>query len=126
MAKTGSAALLLWCQKCTDGYPNVKIENFHISWRSGLGGYIFSTAPNAPGFCAIIHHFYPDALDFKSLSPANILRNNELGAYALFCCYFLWRQTHFEIVGKLFDPTKLAPDNCQLLRRLRSWGYRSS
>jgi hypothetical protein len=36
------------------------------SWRNGLG------------FCAIIHHFRPDLIDFDSLDPNDVYGNNEL------------------------------------------------
>lgn len=49
------------------GYKNVDIQNFHTSWRTGLG------------FCAIIHKFRPDLIDFNSLDPTKMLENNELG-----------------------------------------------
>lgn len=53
----GKKGLLLWCQRVTEGYPKCgkSIKNFSGSWRSGLG------------FCAIIHHFRPDCLDFDAL-----------------------------------------------------------
>lgn len=50
------------------GYKNVDIQNFHTSWRSGLG------------FCAILHKFRPELIDFDSLEPSKMLENNELGA----------------------------------------------
>lgn len=42
------------------------------------------------GFCAIIHHFYPETLDYAALSPSNLLRNNELGNHLTF-----WRCFNF-------------------------------
>jgi hypothetical protein len=44
-ALSAKEALLYWCQKCTQGYDNVNIENFTSSWKNGLG------------FAAILHHF---------------------------------------------------------------------
>lgn len=46
-----------WCQMKTRGYENVKIENFSTSWSDGMA------------FCALIHHFLPDAFDFTKLTP---------------------------------------------------------
>jgi actinin alpha len=67
--QTGKNGLLLWCQKTTAGYANVKVENFHTSWRSGLA------------FCAIIHYFEPAAIDYQALKPENMLRNNQIGVF---------------------------------------------
>lgn len=36
---------------------NVKLENFSTSWADGLA------------FCALVHHFLPDAFDYSKLSP---------------------------------------------------------
>jgi len=60
---TAKEGLLLWCQKKTEGYPNVKVENFHVSFKSGLA------------FCALIHRFRPDLLDFYALDPSNVEKN---------------------------------------------------
>jgi len=29
-------ALLLWCQRMVEGYPNIQISDFNKSWTSGL------------------------------------------------------------------------------------------
>ena len=62
MAVKGAKALEVWARRVTDGYPNVKITNMSSSWKNGLG------------FCAIIHRFRPDLIDFNSLDPAQIER----------------------------------------------------
>lgn len=67
MKATGKAALLLWCQNNTQNYKNVDVKNFHTSWRNGLA------------FCALIHNFHPEALNFDALNPNNALENNKIG-----------------------------------------------
>ncbi|XP_005384535.1 PREDICTED: EH domain-binding protein 1-like protein 1 isoform X2 [Chinchilla lanigera] len=60
-----SQSLLEWCQEVTTGYRGVRITNFTTSWRNGLA------------FCAILHRFYPDKIDYASLDPLNIKQNNK-------------------------------------------------
>ncbi|GFU42959.1 EH domain-binding protein 1 [Nephila pilipes] len=55
--------LLTWCKEVTKGYKGVNVTNMTTSWRNGLA------------FCAVIHHFHPDLIDFESLSPHNIKEN---------------------------------------------------
>ncbi|EEB14699.1 conserved hypothetical protein [Pediculus humanus corporis] len=58
--------LLQWCQSKTKEYKNIQIENFSTSWSNGLA------------FCALIHHFRPEAFDYDSLSPNERRKNFEL------------------------------------------------
>ncbi|KAK4047110.1 hypothetical protein OIO90_006312 [Microbotryomycetes sp. JL221] len=48
--------LLLWCQRRTEPYPEVNIENFSKSFQDGLA------------FCALIHRHRPELLDWDLLS----------------------------------------------------------
>ncbi|XP_011156025.1 smoothelin [Solenopsis invicta] len=58
--------LLAWCRSKTKEYDNVQLDNFSTSWNNGLA------------FCALIHHFRPDAFDYNSLRPENRRKNFEL------------------------------------------------
>ncbi|XP_047660739.1 EH domain-binding protein 1-like protein 1 isoform X14 [Tachysurus fulvidraco] len=62
---SSSQSLLQWCQDVTQGYRGVKVTNFSTSWRNGLA------------FCAILHHFHPDKIDFDALEPQDIKLNNK-------------------------------------------------
>ena len=44
----------------------MNVTNFSTSWNDGLA------------FCALIHNFYPEAFDFKELSPKNRRHNFNL------------------------------------------------
>merc|ERR1712077_30855 len=48
-------AIMIWCQCRTREYDNVNIQDFTNSWADGLA------------FCALIHNFFPNAFDFRSL-----------------------------------------------------------
>ncbi|XP_017282528.1 EH domain-binding protein 1-like protein 1 isoform X7 [Kryptolebias marmoratus] len=58
-------SLLEWCQEVTQGHKGVKINNFTTSWRNGLA------------FCAILHHFHPEKINFEMLDPYDIKHNNK-------------------------------------------------
>ncbi|XP_056140176.1 EH domain-binding protein 1-like protein 1 isoform X4 [Lampris incognitus] len=62
---SSSQSLLQWCQEITQSYQGVKVTNFSTSWRNGLA------------FCAILHHFHPDKIDFDQLDPHDIGFNNK-------------------------------------------------
>ncbi|XP_061415521.1 EH domain-binding protein 1 isoform X2 [Lethenteron reissneri] len=58
-------SLLSWCKEVTRDYRGVKITNFTTSWRNGMA------------FCAILHHFRPNLIDYKGLNPQDIKENNK-------------------------------------------------
>ncbi|KAM9400897.1 uncharacterized protein ACWYII_030692 isoform 2-T2 [Salvelinus alpinus] len=62
---TSSQSLLEWCQEATKEHKGIKITNFSTSWRNGLA------------FCALLHHFHPDRINFEMLDPYDIKRNNK-------------------------------------------------
>ncbi|KAI9545750.1 hypothetical protein NQZ68_033882 [Dissostichus eleginoides] len=62
---TSSQSLLDWCQEVTQGHKGLKITNFSTSWRNGLA------------FCAILHHFQPEKINYEMLDPYDIKINNK-------------------------------------------------
>nr|XP_015816668.2 cytospin-B isoform X2 [Nothobranchius furzeri] len=63
-------ALLKWCQKKTEGYPNIDVTNFSSSWSDGLA------------FCALLHTYLPAHIPYQELFSQEKVRNLTLAFQA--------------------------------------------
>ena len=98
----GTKALESWCCLVTEGYANVTIVNMSSSWRNGMA------------FCAIIHKFRPELINFDTLDPEDAFGNNELA--------FTTAEQHLGIPA-LLDPQDMV--ECEVLDRLSILTYLS-
>ena len=62
----GIAALEEWCRRAVSDYPGVRVTNMTRSWRDGRA------------FCALIHRYRPDLIDFAKLEPRDWVGNCNL------------------------------------------------
>ncbi|DAZ99518.1 TPA: hypothetical protein N0F65_005390 [Lagenidium giganteum] len=63
---SGKDGLLLWVNRSLADYKSVEVKNFSSSWSDGMA------------FCALIHRFYPNSIEFDKLNPANAEYNVKL------------------------------------------------
>jgi|ERR1700722_3479906 len=93
--------LLLWCQRKTEPYKEVDVQDFSRSWSDGLA--LFVSRCNVSGMtvrdlfalrCALIHCHRPDLLDYDGLDkvyklfailPYRMLKNDRPIAAQTLC-----------------------------------------
>ncbi|KAL4238368.1 EH domain-binding protein [Mactra antiquata] len=87
-APSSTLDLLGWCKEITKGYKGVKVTNLTTSFRNGMA------------FCAIIHHFKPELIQFNKLAPHDIKGNNRIA---------------FDAANRLGIPRVIEPSDMVLL-----------
>ena len=100
MLVTGVEGLYVWCRRITGGYRGVEVSNMTEAWRSGLA------------FCAIIHRFRPDLIDYDSLDDQDPVGNCSLA--------FGVAEQHLDIPA-LLDPRDMG--DCPVIDKLSVLTY---
>lgn len=85
-------ALLLWCQRKTEGYKGVQVRDFHMRFDTLFIGSYLRSFKDGLAFCALIHRHRPDLLDFDKLRKDQPLENLNLA---------------FEVADKSLDIPKM-------------------
>jgi len=67
----GKRKLLEWAKNITQNYSSVSITDFSTSWQNGMA------------FCAIVHYYESDLIDFESLNPDDKISNLDTAFQAL-------------------------------------------
>ena len=100
MLVTGVEGLYVWCRRITGGYRGVQVTNMTEAWRSGLA------------FCAIIHRFRPDLIDYDSLTESDCVAN----------CSLAFRVAERELgIPALLDPRDMK--DCPVIDKLSVLTY---
>lgn len=72
------AVLLEWCRQTIGHYEHIHLTNWTTSWWDGLP------------YCALIHRFYPNVIDYQSISPENKVENLKLAFDTLEVIFILF------------------------------------
>ena len=87
----GVSGVLAWCRSLLASYPAINIRDMSTSWRDGRA------------FCALVHKFRPDLINFPLLSAADPAYNCELA--------FTAAETFLHI-PRLLDVADIVGVNC--------------
>ena len=71
LVMTGMRALEEWCRREVECYEGVNITNMSSAWKDGRG------------FCALIHRYRPDLLDWERVGQMDPERSVTLRAWTV-------------------------------------------
>ncbi|KAF7638383.1 hypothetical protein Mgra_00002066, partial [Meloidogyne graminicola] len=118
--KHAKEALLLWCQRKTAGYPNVRIDNFSSSWRSANLNMAFDVAERKLDIARLL-----DAEDVNVACPDE---KSTITYVSLFYHCFAKEKSELtgarrvaKVVGELVQLDQLQEDYEQLAADLLCW-----
>ena len=84
----GVKALKEWSRQSVSGYPGVKISNMSSDWRDGRA------------FCALLHRYRPDLVDYTNLDHSDWTRSRLCGSIINFYIIFRNCQLAFDVAEK--------------------------